>query len=463
MDDTTSSTGPSAPTGADDLDDGITVARSARVLGRLWAGPRTYLAQGAIIRSLDGVELGHNNAVLEGCVVIGTAADPVRIGRKTVFGHRCTVIGAEIGDLCEIGNASVLLPGSSVGTGCFLGERTLVPAGQRIPPGSVAVGQPARVIRAANEADQRRLLGLRAGDLRLHEGAAAAPTRGGSGAWAASTPTGASSRPSARARCCSTRPRSPVTSRRAGHDHRRRGQDHRGLGTARSASALGVQILENAVLHLLPDNDLLIEDDVIIGPNTMIHGCHIGAGTVVEPAATVCDHAVIGAGVASSARAASSSSAHDRRSQRDRRLPGGGRRPAGRPAAAAGLAARRRRPAPPPRALVPAEAGAVRLLDHVELLGVVPQVGGHERAERHDREPPVAHVVERAGREVEPRPCPSKAGSISVWTRVRRPAIGPVDELTGELAVDAQLVARVRRIVDDRDLGLPAGGGHGRQ
>ena len=59
----------------------------------------------------DGVELGHDGAVLEGCVVIGTAADPARIGRKAVFGHRCTVVGAEIGDLCEIGNASVMLPG----------------------------------------------------------------------------------------------------------------------------------------------------------------------------------------------------------------------------------------------------------------------------------------------------------------------------------------------------------------
>jgi hypothetical protein len=28
----------------------------------------------------------------------------------------------------------------------------------------------------------------------------------------------------------------------------------------------GVQILENTVLHLLPDNELVIEDDVVIGP-----------------------------------------------------------------------------------------------------------------------------------------------------------------------------------------------------
>ena len=57
-----------------------------------------------------------------------------------------------------------------------------------------------------------------------------------------------------------------------------------------------VQILENTVLHLLPDNELVVEDDVVIGPGAMIHGCHLGAGTVVEPAAIVCDFSRVGAG-----------------------------------------------------------------------------------------------------------------------------------------------------------------------
>jgi carbonic anhydrase/acetyltransferase-like protein (isoleucine patch superfamily) len=57
-----------------------------------------------------------------------------------------------------------------------------------------------------------------------------------------------------------------------------------------------VQVLENTVLHLLPDNELVIEDDVVIGPGAMIHGCHIEAGTVVEPAAIICDYSRVRAG-----------------------------------------------------------------------------------------------------------------------------------------------------------------------
>src|SRR5439155_5837035 len=56
-----------------------------------------------------------------------------------------------------------------------------------------------------------------------------------------------------------------------------------------------VQILENTVLHLLPDNELVLEDEVVIGPGAMIHGCHIGRGSVVEPGAIVCDGSRLGA------------------------------------------------------------------------------------------------------------------------------------------------------------------------
>ena len=56
-----------------------------------------------------------------------------------------------------------------------------------------------------------------------------------------------------------------------------------------------VQILENTVLHLLPDNELILDDGVIVGPGAMIHGCRIGTGSIIEPGAIVCDGSVVGA------------------------------------------------------------------------------------------------------------------------------------------------------------------------
>ena len=88
-----------------------------------------------------------------------------------------------------------------------------------------------------------------------------------------------------------------------------------------------VQILENTVLHLLPDNDLILDDGVIIGAGAMIHGCRIGAGSVVEPGAIVCDRSVVGAECVVRAGAVVKQRSHFAARNRDRRLPGRRGRP----------------------------------------------------------------------------------------------------------------------------------------
>src|SRR5262245_56373319 len=145
------------------------MAASAVVVGAPRLGPGAVLAQGAVVRSghRGGVTIGAGSAVLENCVVVGDASSATLIGRRTVFGHRCLVIGATLGDLCEIGNASILMPGARLGDRVFLGEGTLVPPGMTLSDDSVAVGRPARIIRTASVDDLARLTALRDGDLSL--------------------------------------------------------------------------------------------------------------------------------------------------------------------------------------------------------------------------------------------------------------------------------------------------------
>ena len=138
------------------------IAGSAVVLGEVHVGAGAILAQGLVVRAHGAaVSIGNYSAVLENGVVIGTPEHPVRVGQRTVFGHRATIVGATIGDLCEIGNGAILMPGSRLGDGCILGEGTLVPPDTVIPTGSVLVGRPPHVIRSATDADRERLAVLR--------------------------------------------------------------------------------------------------------------------------------------------------------------------------------------------------------------------------------------------------------------------------------------------------------------
>src|SRR3954469_17473452 len=134
------------------------VATSAVLIGQAHLGAGSLLAQGVVLRSrLGGVRLGNHCAVLENGVILGWPDHPVEIGQRTIFGHRATIIGARVGNLCEIGNGAILMPGSRLGDCYILGAGTLVPAGSVIPADTVLVGRPPHVLRTATGADRARL------------------------------------------------------------------------------------------------------------------------------------------------------------------------------------------------------------------------------------------------------------------------------------------------------------------
>ena len=231
--------------------------------------------------------------MIENSVVVGTSEIPTVIGRRTTFGHRCKVIGATVGNLCEIGNGSILLAGAHLGRGCILGEGTLIPPGVVVPDEAVVVGRPGRTVRRANDADRARILQLRGGDLSLssdplREFTGKGKAMGKLYAYRDKLPTVA---PSAH-----LFESAEITGDVTVGERTIIGAGVKIIGDSHGPVRIGsdVQILENTVLHLLPDNELVLEDGVIIGPGAMIHGCRIGRGSVVEPAGIVCDFSDLG-------------------------------------------------------------------------------------------------------------------------------------------------------------------------
>lgn len=277
----------------------IEKADSARLIGRIRAGENTYFAQGTIVRSIDdSVSIGHTSWVLENSVVIGMPEHPVSIGRKTVFGHRCLVIGSTIGDLCEIGNSTIFLPGSVVGDRCIFGEGTIIAPGQIIPDESVVVGRPGRIIRRLSDDDQAMIRRMRGGDISLGDDKRQAidnePMEEHMGKlypYKDKMPQVAES-----AKLFDT---AEITGDVEIGENSIIGSGVRIIGNSHGPVVIGknVQILENTVLHLLPDNRLIIEDDVTIGPGCMIHGTTIGQGCVIESGAIVCDYSHLGKNV----------------------------------------------------------------------------------------------------------------------------------------------------------------------
>src|SRR3954447_6082448 len=238
------------------------IAASAIILGEVRIGAGVVLAQGTVVRAHGGaVRIGNHSAILENSAVIGTPEHPVRVGQRTVFGHRATIIGGIVGDLCEIGNGAILMPGSRLGNGCILGEGTLVPPDTVIPDDAVLVGRPPHVIRSATDADRERLAVLRQHQTNLTDYPGTivrGPMRAGERmgtlyAYRDKTPSiGAGTLLFDSAE---------ITGDVVIGDDSVVGAGVKIIGDSHGPVRIGsrVQILENTVLHLLPDNELVVE------------------------------------------------------------------------------------------------------------------------------------------------------------------------------------------------------------
>jgi gamma-carbonic anhydrase len=63
-------------------------------------------------------------------------------------GHSAIVHACTIGDECLIGMGATILDGAEIGAQSIVGANALVTGGTKVPPGSLVLGSPAKVVRA---------------------------------------------------------------------------------------------------------------------------------------------------------------------------------------------------------------------------------------------------------------------------------------------------------------------------
>jgi phenylacetic acid degradation protein len=124
----------------------------AAVTGDVIIGKNVYIGPGAAIRGDWGriiIEDGCN--VQENCTIHLFPGATVRLREGAHIGHGAIIHGATIGRNCLIGMNAVIMDNAEIGDGCIVGALSLVKTGEIIPPGSVVVGSPAKIIRKVSE------------------------------------------------------------------------------------------------------------------------------------------------------------------------------------------------------------------------------------------------------------------------------------------------------------------------
>lgn len=128
----------------------VTVHRDAEVAGEVRIGPRTVLWPGSLVQGLYGaVELGAEIDVQDGATVTGHVGQTTTLGDRCIVGGGARLEGCTVGVGCLIGPGALVLPGAVIGDHAVVGAGVIVRGGMAVPPGSLAVGSPARVLSGA--------------------------------------------------------------------------------------------------------------------------------------------------------------------------------------------------------------------------------------------------------------------------------------------------------------------------
>jgi carbonic anhydrase/acetyltransferase-like protein (isoleucine patch superfamily) len=158
------------------------IASSAVLRGAVSVGARASVWFGSILRGdLAPVIVGADSNVQDLSILHVEVDGPVVLGERVTVGHRAVVHGCVVENDCLIGIGAVILSGARIGDHSIIGAGALVPEGKQIPPRSVVLGVPGKVVRQVTDEELQRVdrnwrvYVQYAGHYRLTEPAQAAP------------------------------------------------------------------------------------------------------------------------------------------------------------------------------------------------------------------------------------------------------------------------------------------------
>jgi carbonic anhydrase/acetyltransferase-like protein (isoleucine patch superfamily) len=105
---------------------------------------------------VDMIKIGRKSNVQDLCVFHPNKNKPVIIGQGVTVGHGAVVHGSVIGNNCLIAMNSTIID-SEIGDNCIIGANALVPPNSKIPPQSLVLGVPGKVIRKLTDDEIKTL------------------------------------------------------------------------------------------------------------------------------------------------------------------------------------------------------------------------------------------------------------------------------------------------------------------
>lgn len=124
--------------------DKVYIAPNATLVGEISLAPGVNIWYGAVLRGDSGcISLGEGTNVQDNCVI----HEKTTVGAYCTVGHGAILHGCTLKDGCLVGMGAILLDGAVLEEGCMVGAGALVTGKIHAEPGSLLLGNPAKVIK----------------------------------------------------------------------------------------------------------------------------------------------------------------------------------------------------------------------------------------------------------------------------------------------------------------------------
>ena len=140
----------------------VFVAPSADIIGDVIIGEGSSIWFGTVIRGdVNAIKIGKRTSIQDLSMIHVTHFKKedksdgfaTTIGDDVTIAHRVMLHGCTIEDACLIGMSATILDGAVIGKESIVGANSLVTKNKIFPPRSLIMGNPAKVVRALNDAE----------------------------------------------------------------------------------------------------------------------------------------------------------------------------------------------------------------------------------------------------------------------------------------------------------------------
>lgn len=138
----------------------VFTVETATIIGDVEIGEYSSIWFNAVVRGdVNYIRIGKRTNIQDNCTVhVTNETFPTILGNDVTVGHNVIIHGAVVKDRCLLGMGAILLDDTEIGEDSIIGAGALVTEGAKVPPRSLVLGIPGKVVRGLRDDEVAKIL-----------------------------------------------------------------------------------------------------------------------------------------------------------------------------------------------------------------------------------------------------------------------------------------------------------------